>query len=66
MPETFGRKCSKACDFIIALQGHDFETIEEGAEVYDQCPSCGADLEPVYVYQPDFGFLKVAAGGENQ
>ena len=64
MTERFGQKCSEGCDFVIALQGRDFETIEPGVEAYEKCPNCGAELEEVYVYQPKLGFLKAVAGGE--
>lgn len=62
MPEQYAEKCSEGCDFIIALQGHDFQTMEKGVDAYDECPNCGADLEQAYAYQPKFGFLKVVAG----
>lgn len=59
MPERYAEKCSQECDFVIAVQGYDSESIAPGFEAYDSCPSCGADLERVTVVEGRTGVFTV-------
>ena len=69
MTERFAKACKKGCDFLIAVQGHDFETIEAGVDSYKECPNCGSELEKCFMYKDSVtGNIKISAEnrGENQ
>lgn len=61
MTRRYALKCSEDCDFILAAQAHDFETMARAFEQYEECPNCGSDLVEAHCREPKMGFLKITA-----